>query len=67
MAWSINDWTETPDEIVNRTRKFDPCDPLITRIFTLIREGRENGTEVSTLEKIRSLIEGSLPRLVVQP
>ena len=67
MAWSINEWTETPDEIVNRTRKFDPCDPLITRIFTMIREGRESGTELSTLEKIRSLIEGSLPRVVVQP
>ena len=66
MAWSINDWTETPDEIVNRTKKFDPCDPLITRIFTMIREGRESGAELSTLEKIRSLIEGSLPRLVVQ-
>jgi hypothetical protein len=66
MAWSINDWTETPDEIVNRTKKFDPRDPLITRIFTMIREGRDSGTELSTLEKIRGLIEGSLPRLVVQ-
>ena len=66
MHWSINDWTEIPDEIVQRTKKFDPCDPLITRVLTMIREGRENGTELSTLERIRSLINGSLPRLVVQ-
>jgi len=66
MHWSINDWTETPDEIVQRTKKFDPRDPLITRILTMTREGRENGTELLTLERIRRLVDGSLPRLVVQ-
>jgi hypothetical protein len=66
MHWSINDWTEMPDEIVQRTKKFDPCDPLITRVLTMIREGRESATELSTLERIRTLINGSLPRLVVQ-
>jgi hypothetical protein len=66
MDVNINDSTETPDEIVQRTKKFDPRDPLITRILTMIREGRENGTELSTLERVRSLVNGSLPRLVVQ-
>jgi hypothetical protein len=67
LAWSINDWTDTPDEIVQRTKKFDPRDPLITRILTMVREGRENGTEEATLDRIRNLIGGALPRLVVQP
>jgi SAM-dependent methyltransferase len=66
MAWSINDWKETPDEIVQRTHKFDPQDPLISRILTMTYEGRQNGTESSTLDKIRNLVNGSLPRLVVQ-
>ena len=66
MDWSINNWKETPDEIVQRTKKFDPSDPLITRILTMIREGRETGTELLTLERIRRLVDGSLPRLVVQ-
>ena len=66
VEWSIEHWTETPDEIVQRTKKFDPRDPLITRILIMMREARENGTELSTLERIRSLIAGSLPRLVVQ-
>lgn len=66
MEWSINDWTETPDEIVQRTKKFDPRDPFIARILNMVREGRENGTELLTLARIRSLIEGALPRAVVQ-
>ena len=66
MAWSINDWKETPDEIVQRTHKFDPRDPLISRVLTMTYEGRQNGTESSTLERIRNLVDGSLPRLVVQ-
>lgn len=66
MDASINYWTETPDEIVQRTKKFDPSDPLISRILTMIYEGRENGTELLTLERVRSLVNGSLPRLVVQ-
>ena len=66
MDLSINYWTETPDEIVQRSKKFDPRDPLITRILTMIREGRENDDELSALERVRSLVNGSLPRLVVQ-
>jgi hypothetical protein len=66
VDWSIKHWAETPDEIVQRSRKFDPRDPLVTRILIMMREARENGTELSTLERIRSLIAGSLPRLVVQ-
>jgi SAM-dependent methyltransferase len=66
MDWAINNWKETPDEIVQRSKKFDPRDPLIDRILTMTRNGRENGTELSTLERIRSLVDGSLPRLVVK-
>ena len=66
MDWAINNWNETPDEIVQRTKKFDPRDPLITRVLTMIRVARDNGTEMAMLETIRNLIKGSLPRNVVQ-
>jgi hypothetical protein len=66
LSWSINDWTETPDVIVQRTKKFDPRDPLISRILVMIREARESGTEVMALQRIRRLMEGALPRTVVQ-
>jgi hypothetical protein len=66
MDWAINNWKETPSEIVQRSMSFDPRDPLIDRILTMIRDGRENGTELSTLERVRSLVDGSLPRLVVK-
>ena len=66
IYWSINNWTETPDEIVQRSHKFDPQDPLISRVLTMIHEGRQNGTELSALERIKRLVSGSLPRLVVQ-
>jgi hypothetical protein len=65
LDWCINLMVETPDEIVQRTKKFDPLDPLITHIFNLIHQGRENGTEIETLERIRALVSGSLPRQVV--
>ena len=66
LDWAINNWKETPSEIVQRSMSFDPRDPLIARILTMTRDGRESGTELSTLEKIRSLVNGSLPRLVVK-
>ena len=65
LDWCINYMIEIHDEIVQRTRKFDPRDPLITHIFKLIRQGREAGTEVETLTRIRRLVSGSLPRAVV--
>ena len=66
MDWAINNWKDTPDEIVQRTKKFDPRDPLITRVLKMICVARGTGTEVATLETIRDLIKGSLPRNVVQ-
>jgi hypothetical protein len=65
LDWCINFMTETPDEIVQRTKKFDPLDPLITHVFTMIRQGRENGTEIETISRIREIVNGSLPRTVV--
>lgn len=65
LDWCINFMLETPDEIVQRTKKFDPRDPLITHIFNLIREGRTNGTEIQALARIRNIVNGSLPRTVV--
>ena len=65
LDWCINFMIETPDEIVQRTKKFDPLDPLITHIFRLIRQGRDNGTEIDTTARIRELVNGSLPRTVV--
>jgi hypothetical protein len=65
LDWCINLMVETPDEIVQRTKKFDPLDPLIAHVFTMIRQGRETGTEVETLERIRSIVSGALPRKVV--
>jgi hypothetical protein len=65
LDWCINFMTETPDEIVQRTKRFDPLDPLISHIFTMIRHGRETGTELATLAKIRTIVSGSLPRKVV--
>ena len=61
----INYMTETPDEIVQRTKKFDPLDPLIAHIFKLIRQGRETGTEVETLARIRNIVSGALPRQAI--
>ena len=65
LDWCINLMVETPDEIVQRTKKFDPLDPLITHIFTMIRQGRESGTEVETLARIRNIVSGALPRQAV--
>jgi hypothetical protein len=65
LDWCINFMLETPDEIVQRTKKFDPRDPLIDRIFTMIRQSRENGTEAQAIARIRNLVTGSLPRQVV--
>jgi hypothetical protein len=65
LDWCINFMTETPDEIVQRTKRFDPLDPLISHIFTMIRHGRETGIELATLAKIRTIVSGSLPRKVV--
>jgi hypothetical protein len=65
LDWCINFMLETPDEIVQRTKKFDPRDPLIDRIFTMIRQSRENGTEAQAIARIRNLVNGSLPRQVV--
>jgi hypothetical protein len=65
LDWCINLMVETPDEIVQRTKKFDPLDPLIAHIFKLIRQGRETGTEVETLARIRNIVSGALPRQAV--
>jgi SAM-dependent methyltransferase len=65
LDWSINFMIETPDEIVKRTKKFDPQDPLIAHIFKMIRQSREDGTEAQTLARIRNIVSGSLPRTVV--
>jgi hypothetical protein len=65
LDWCINLMVETPDEIVQRTKKFDPLDQLITHIFSMIRQGRETGTELETLARIRGLVNGSLPRTLV--
>lgn len=65
LDWCINLMVETPDEIVQRTKRFDPLDPLIAHIFKLIRQGRETGTEAETLARIRNIVSGALPRQVV--
>jgi hypothetical protein len=65
LDWCINLMVETPDEIVQRTKRFDPLDPLIAHIFKLIRQGRETGTEVETLARIRNIVSGALPRQAV--
>ena len=61
---AISEMTEVHDDILTREGALDPRDPLLQRIFNSLREAR-TGDEVRTsIDGLRSLVAGSMPRKV---
>jgi hypothetical protein len=63
---AISKMTEVHDEILTREHAFDPRDRLLQRVFGALRDSRTQGDVGATLERLRSIVAGSLPRKVAR-
>jgi hypothetical protein len=64
VEMAISGMTEVHDDILTREHAFDPRDPLLTRVFGSLRDSRAGDDAGATIELLRTLVAGSLPRKV---
>lgn len=64
VEMAISQMTEVHDDILTRDGAIDPRDPLLARVFTSLREARTDAEVHRSIERLRSLVAGSLPRVV---
>lgn len=63
---AISQMTDVHDDILTRSQSFDPRDPLLQRVFSSLGDARANDDDsvAATIERLRTLIAGALPRRV---
>ena len=69
VDWILNVMTEVHPDILGRDDKIDPFDPILQRVLAMLREARQAdavhpGAGDDVLDRIRHLIDGSLPRKI---
>jgi len=67
VEMAITNMTEVHDDILSRDGAFHPADPLLARVFASLRDSRSSNDIVDSMERLRSLVVGSLPREVAAP
>lgn len=65
IEWSLRDSSDAPEEVIHRTEKFDPRDPVVEKVLNMIRLSRDDASESSAIARISELLTGSLPRILV--
>lgn len=64
IEWSLRDSSDAPEDVIHRTEKFDPRDPVVEKVLNMIRHSRDDASESSALARISELLKGSLPRVL---
>jgi len=62
MAWLISSSSPPPEEITSRSASFEPDDPLVTRVLSMIADARGTEHFPEVMARVRRLVEGSRPR-----
>ena len=62
VEMAISQMTDVPDDILSRDGAFHPADPLLARVFASLRDTRSSDDIADSIERVRSLVSGSLPR-----
>jgi hypothetical protein len=63
---AISQMTEVHDDILTRYQAFDPRDPVLRRVLGSLRQSRAQTDVGPTIERLRGLVAGSMPRKVAR-
>jgi len=63
LDWAIITLDEPPDSVIERSGAFDPTDPLLVRVFEMVREARSD-PRLEIASRCRQLVADALPRVV---
>ena len=63
LEWAITTLDEPPDSVIERFGVFDPTDPLLRRVFEMVRHARSD-PRLQIASRCRQLIADALPRVV---
>ncbi|MFM8267037.1 MAG: methyltransferase domain-containing protein [Ilumatobacteraceae bacterium] len=61
---AISSMTDVPTEIIERHYAVAPDDPLIGRVFDLVRLGRDSSDDEKYIARIAQLVNGAFPRTI---
>jgi len=63
LDWAIITLDEPPDSVIERSGAFDPTDPLLGRVFEMVRDARSD-PRLEIASRCRQLVADALPRVV---